>query len=50
MVSDELWGENLGIEEREKMEKLEERYMRWVMEVDRTTPGYLIREEIQREK
>lgn len=36
---------------REKgMEKLEERYLRWVLGVDRGTPGYLVREELQREK
>jgi len=42
----EIW----GWEEREEMEKLEERYIRWVLGVDRMTPWYIIREELQREK
>jgi len=42
----EMW----GWREREGMEKLEERYLRWVLDVDRGTPGYLVREELQREK
>jgi len=36
--------------EREGMEKIEERYLRWMLDVDRRTPGYLVREELQREK
>lgn len=39
-----------GWEEREGMERLKERYLRWVLGVDRRTPGYLVREELQREK
>jgi len=42
----EIW----GWKEREGMEKLEERYLRWVFVLDRRTPGYLVREEIKREK
>ncbi|XP_024868799.1 calcium-binding and coiled-coil domain-containing protein 2-like [Temnothorax curvispinosus] len=42
----EIW----GWEEKEGMERLEERYLRWVLGVDRRTPGYLVREELQREK
>jgi len=30
-------------EEREGMESLEKRYLRWVLGVDRRTPGYLVR-------
>lgn len=37
-------------EERKGVERLEERYLRWVLGVDRRTPGYLVREELQREK
>lgn len=36
--------------EREKIEKIEERYMKSVLGVDRRTLGYLVREELQREK
>ncbi|KMQ86137.1 hypothetical protein RF55_14979 [Lasius niger] len=35
---------------REKMERLQERYLRWVLGVDWGTPGYLIMEELQRDK
>nr|XP_012219031.1 PREDICTED: DNA ligase 1-like [Linepithema humile] len=40
----------MGWKEREKMEKLEERYMKWVLGVDGRTPEYVIREELKREK
>jgi len=37
----------MGLEgERRGMEKLEERYLRW----EARTPGYLIREKLQRKK
>lgn len=36
--------------EREELEKIEERYLRWLLSVERRTPGYLVREELQREK
>lgn len=42
----EIW----GWKEREGIEKLEERYMRWVLGLKRRTPRYLIREEIKRGK
>ncbi|XP_071644396.1 uncharacterized protein [Temnothorax longispinosus] len=42
----EIW----GWEEREGMKRLEERYLRWVLGVDRRTPGYLLRKELQRKK
>lgn len=32
------------------MERLEERYIRWILGVDSRTPGYMVREEMQREK
>lgn len=32
------------------MEKLEERYLRWTFGLDRSTPGYMIREEVKRGK
>lgn len=32
------------------MERLEERDLRWVLGVDRSTPGYLMKEELQRKK
>lgn len=32
------------------MEKLEERYLRWALKIDRRTPGCLVREKLQKEK
>ncbi|KYN22000.1 hypothetical protein ALC57_05612 [Trachymyrmex cornetzi] len=42
----EIW----GWKERESVERLQERYIRWVLGVERGTPGYMVREELQREK
>jgi len=42
----EIW----GWKERKGIEKLEERYLRWVLGVDYKTPWYLVREELQRKK
>lgn len=36
--------------EREEMERLKERYLRWMLEVNRKTPSYLVREELQKKK
>jgi hypothetical protein len=41
----EIW----GWKEREEMERIHERYMRWTMGLNRMTPGYMIREELGRE-
>lgn len=42
----EMW----GWKERESMERLEERHLRWVLGLDWSTPGYTVREEILRDK
>ncbi|KAL6416429.1 hypothetical protein ACFW04_013486 [Cataglyphis niger] len=42
----EIW----GWEERKVLERLQERYLRWVFGVEWETPGYMVREELQREK
>lgn len=42
----EIW----GWKEREKMKRLQERFLRWVLGVEGRTPGYMIRKELQREK
>lgn len=47
---DELWSRDRGWKEREGLEKLEERYLRWVLGVERRTSGYLVREKLQREQ
>jgi len=43
-------GEIWGWKEREKIERVQERFLRWMMGVSWRTPGYMIREELQREK
>jgi len=42
----EIW----GWKERERMERIQERYLRWLMGVGWRVPGYMIREELQRDK
>lgn len=42
----EIW----GWKEREGIERVQERYLKWMIGVERCTPGYLVREELQREK
>lgn len=42
----EVW----GWAERKKVERMQERYLRWILGVDRCTPGYMVREETQRLK
>lgn len=39
-----------GWEKRKSIEKVEERYLRWVMEVDVITPGYIVKKKLKREK
>lgn len=42
----EVW----GWKEQKNIEVLQERYIRWILRLDRETPGYLIRRETGREK
>lgn len=42
----EIW----GWREYKDIEALQERYIRWILRLDRQTPGYLIRRETGREK
>lgn len=42
----EIW----GWKEREAVERVHEKYLRWLLGVSRMTPGYMVREELQREK
>ncbi|KYN29366.1 hypothetical protein ALC57_01193, partial [Trachymyrmex cornetzi] len=39
-----------GWKERQEVERLQERYQGWVLGVERRTLGYMVREELQREK
>lgn len=38
-----------GWKEREGIERLQEKYLKWLLGVSRHTPGYLMREELQRD-
>ncbi|XP_051156194.1 uncharacterized protein LOC127278503 [Leptopilina boulardi] len=42
----EIW----GWREVEKLERMHERFLRWTMGVDENSPGYMLREELGREK
>lgn len=35
---------------KERMKRIEQSYMKWMLEMDAKTPGYLVREELQRGK
>ncbi|KAH0815591.1 hypothetical protein GEV33_007200 [Tenebrio molitor] len=41
MYGAEIWGKK----EQEEVERAQEKYLRWVLGVDRETPGYIVREE-----
>jgi hypothetical protein len=40
----EIWGRK----EQDELERVQEEYLRWVLGVDRETPGYIVREECKR--
>lgn len=42
----EIW----GWKERERIERVQERYIRWLLGEERYTPWYMVREKLQREK
>ena len=42
----EIW----GWREYKEIEIIQERYLKWLLRLHRTTPGYIIREELKREK
>jgi hypothetical protein len=46
MYGAEIWGKK----EQEEVEKVQEKYFRWVLGVDRETPGYIVREECKRNR
>jgi hypothetical protein len=46
MYEAEFW----GWKEQEEVEKVQEKYLRWVLGVDRKTPGYIAREECKRNR
>ena len=39
-----------GWKEREGLERMQEKYLKWLLGVEWGTPGYMIREELQRDK
>lgn len=42
-------GERKGVEKK-GVKKVGERYLRWILEAESRTPGYMVREELQRER
>lgn len=42
----EIW----GWKKRDSIERLKEKYLRWLAGVDWSTPGYMVREELQKNK
>jgi hypothetical protein len=46
MYGAEIW----GWKEQEEVERVQEKYLRRVLGVDRETPGYIVREECKRRK
>lgn len=46
MYGAEIW----GWKEYEEIERVQEKYLRWILGVDMNTPGYIVREETKREK
>lgn len=42
----EVW----GWKERQEMERMQERYLKWTLGVEWQTPGYMVREETKRDK
>ncbi|KAL6438743.1 hypothetical protein ACFW04_004617 [Cataglyphis niger] len=42
----EIW----GWRERKELERLQERYLKWLLGLDWGAPGYMVRKELQREK
>lgn len=44
-----IWGRNIG-KEKEKIERLVERYLKWILGIEERTSGYLVREELERDK
>jgi hypothetical protein len=46
MYGAEIW----GWKEQEEVERVQEKYLRWVLGVDRETPGYIVGEECKRSK
>jgi len=38
-----------GWKKREGIERMHKRFLRWILEVEKRTSGYLVREDMQRE-
>jgi hypothetical protein len=46
MYESKIW----GWKEQEEVEKVQEKYLKWVLGVDRETAGYIVREECKRNR
>jgi hypothetical protein len=46
-----MYGEGIwGWKEQEEVERAQEKYLRWVLGVDRERPGYIVKEECKRNR
>jgi hypothetical protein len=50
MMFEDVRGRDLGMEEQEEVERVQGKYLRWVLEVDRETPGYIVMEKCKRNR
>jgi hypothetical protein len=46
MYGKEIW----GWKEQEEVQRVQEKYLRWVLGVDRETPGYIVKEECKKNR
>jgi hypothetical protein len=46
MCGEEIW----GWKEQEEVERMQEKYLRWVLGVGRERPGYIVKEECKRNR
>jgi hypothetical protein len=46
MCGEEIW----GWKEQEEVERAQEKYLRWVLGVDRERPGYIVKEKCKRNR
>ena len=39
-----------GVDECEEIERVQGKYLKWVLGLDRETPDYIVKEELKRER
>lgn len=50
MEYDDVWSESVGKEKQEILEVVKCKYLKWVIELNKNTPGYMVLEEKRRDK